>query len=312
VIGAQGTSFTAQEARSILIAACAEAGFDPREVEPVRVGENAVFWLRSRSVVARVGRGQDRLAEVNREVQVARWLAERSVPAVRALDLPQPIRAWGHTVTLWESVGDEVAYGGSADLGSLLCRLHALEPPDELALPPADPCRRARACLARAGALTSADRRFLSEALDDVTARYGELSFSSAGAAVLHGDANVCNVFLSSDGGAVLGDLDTVAVGPRELDLVPTAVYHDRLGWLSEHEYSDFVDAYGFDVRDWPGYSLLAKAVELELVAWLAQNAESSGTAAAELPKRIATLRADTTRRTWTPFLWDRRDAHPN
>ena len=293
---------TFEGARAALVEALAAIGFDAGDVEPLNLGENAVFWLRSRSVIARVGRKNVPPAMADLQVEVARWLVGRSMPVVRPIGLAQPIHGSGQAVTLWEPVGADVVPGSTADLAALLRQLHALEPPSELALPAADPCRRARVCLERAGMLTVGDREFLNETLDDIAVRYRTLPISSA-PVVLHGDANVYNVFRSSDGRVALGDLDTVAIGPPELDLVPTAVYHDRLGWLTEREYDEFVAIYGVDVRGWSGYQLVAQAVELELVAWLAQNAGASPWAAEELIRRMRTLRAGVSRRTWRPFL---------
>ena len=37
-------------------------------------------------------------------------------------------------------------------------------------------------------------------------------------------------------------DLDSFAVGPREWDLVQTALFYDRLGWHTREEYRTFVE----------------------------------------------------------------------
>ncbi|MFG3420852.1 phosphotransferase [Micromonospora sp. NPDC049460] len=300
-------SFDAQRAWLILREACSTNHVNLSDGELIRLGENAVFWLASRTVVARVGRGDVRAAEAEREIKVARWLAGSAIPAVRPLEMAQPLRVGDHFVTLWESVGDEVSYGTPAELASLLRQLHALEPPADIALPRADPFRRARSCFANATALTDEDKLFISGLLGRLATRYERLAFSLR-PGVVHGDANVCNVFRDRRGRPVLGDLDTVAVGPRELDLVPAAVYYDRLGWHSAGEYREFAESYGFDVLDWPGYGLLADALEVELVTWLAQNADQDDKAGQELAKRIRTLRTGTSRAVWSPFLWHQRD----
>ncbi|PSK61749.1 hypothetical protein B0E53_06349 [Micromonospora sp. MH33] len=302
-----GDSFDAERAWLILREACSTIHVSPSGGELIRLGENAVFWLSSRTVVARVGRGDVRTAEAEREIKVARWLAGSPVPAVRPLEIAQPLRIGDHFVTLWESVADEISYGTPAELASLLRQLHALEPPADIALPHADPFRRARCCLANATALADEDRLFLSALLGRLAARYARLEFPLR-PGVVHGDANVCNVFRDRRGRPVLGDLDTVAVGPRELDLVPAAVYYDRLGWHSAGEYREFVESYGFDVLDWPGYGLLADALEVEMVTWLAQNADQDDKAGQELAKRVKTLRTGASRAAWAPFLWHQHD----
>ena len=51
-----------------------------------------------------------------------------------------------------------------------------------------------------------------------------------------------------------LTDLDGFAVGPREWDLVLTALYFERFGWHTAEEYAAFVETYGYDVMAWDGY----------------------------------------------------------
>jgi hypothetical protein len=48
-------------------------------------------------------------------------------------------------------------------------------------------------------------------------------------------------------GTPVLIDLDGFAVGPREWDLMQTAMYYDSFGWHTREEYEDFARAYGYD-----------------------------------------------------------------
>ena len=75
---------------------------------------------------------------------------------------------------------------------------------------------------------------------------------------VIHGDANVGNVLLDERGQAVLIDLDSFSMGPREWDLIQTALFYDRLGWHTEEEYRTFVEVYGYDIMQWDGYETLA------------------------------------------------------
>lgn len=299
---AEITVFDACRARSVLDRACAAVGLDSGAAKLIRLGEKAVFRLGPYSIVARVGRRCPGLGDDEREVQVARWLADNSVPAVRALDVPQPILVEDCAVSLWHSISDQVRYGTTSELASLLRVVHELDAPADPALPPADPLRRVRSHLARDTALRTDDRQFITDLADSLAMRYEILSFP-LGAGVVHGDANFCNVFLDQHDRPVLGDLDTFAIGPRELDLVATATYHERLGWHSNDEYRGFVDTYGRDILDWPGYAVLADVTELELITWLAQRAGHVPEVAEEIDKRIATVRAGTTRRDWKPIL---------
>lgn len=109
-------------------------------------------------------------------------------------------------------------------------------------------------------------------------------------------------IIRTSDGQAVLIDLDGFAIGPPEWDLTLTAVYYDRMGWHTAEEYAAFTDAYGFDVMAWPGYPVLRDIRELIMVTWLAQNTGESHEIAGEVAKRIADLRRGDGRRDWAPY----------
>ena len=90
--------------------------------------------------------------------------------------------------------------------------------------------------------------------LADLRARYAALEFVLP-AGPVHGDANIGNILRrQADGVAVLIDLDGFASGPREWDLVLTAMYFERFGWHTAAEYAEFAEVYGFDVMAWPGY----------------------------------------------------------
>ncbi|WP_240362333.1 MULTISPECIES: hypothetical protein [unclassified Streptomyces] len=58
----------------------------------------------------------------------------------------------------------------------------------------------------------------------------------------------------------------------------------------------------GFDVWEWPGFTVLRSTCELLMVTWLAQNAGENPRAAEEGEKRVETLRSGGSRRTWAPF----------
>ena len=88
--------------QAVLQEACLAAGLDATNADPIRIAENAI-WRLPGGMVVRIARpGQS--AAATREVQVARWLAAQGVPAVRALDLRQPVAASGHPVTFWQEL----------------------------------------------------------------------------------------------------------------------------------------------------------------------------------------------------------------
>jgi thiamine kinase-like enzyme len=288
-------------ARAALASACAVAGLDAGDAELVRLGSNAVFRLRRQPVVGRVMRSAERLFDARREVAVSRWLERCGVPAVRALDVDQPLVSEGRVVTFWESVSERAQYGTTAELATILRQLHAQATPAEVALPQFDPFARAQQRISDVRTFASDDRSFMEYRADELQSAYSALSFVLPSGPI-HGDANVGNLLRGRNGEPFLGDLDGFAVGPREWDLVLTAMYFGRYGWHSESEYREFCDGYGYDVMTWPGYVVLADVREFLMVTWLAQNAVVGSNAWRELARRLKTLRTGHGRDAWQPF----------
>jgi hypothetical protein len=88
---------------------------------------------------------------------------------------------------------------------------------------------------------------------------------SVLGEGVLHGDVSLENAVLTSRGPRFI-DPDWVARGPREYDLASAARRLAR-GEIGRSAYAAFCDAYGHDVRSWPGLPLLDRFAELGAVA---------------------------------------------
>ncbi len=275
-------------------------GLAPVDAELIRLGENAVFLLRPYEVVARVGRRADRLTKATRTVAVSRWLAAEGVPAIRALEVDQPVVAEGRVVTFWESVDDRPEYGSVVELAELLRRLHALAAPAGIELPSVAPFEHTRQRIDAAPALSADDRAFLLVRQAELSETYEGLSFELP-PGVVHGDASVGNVIRDREGRPLLADLDGVAIGPREWDLVLTAVYYERFGWHTEQEYRAFAETYGFDVMAWSGFPVLRDVREFLMVVWLSQNS-ADPKVATELARRISDLRTGASRKNWQPF----------
>lgn len=283
-----------------MVDACSEAGLSADGSELVRLGSSAVYRLRTR-VVARVSLNRDRLADARHEVAVARWLADEGFPATRALDVTQPVEAGGHVVTFWESASDREEYAPVDMVAAVIRDFHRLEPPASLELPVLDPFVRSGERLRSLVGLDPEDAAFLRSASKKARRDWVSLRFVLP-AGVIHGDASVGNVILDRVGNPLLIDLDEVSVGPREWDLVQTALYYDRLGWHNKAEYETFVRVYGYDVMEWPGYSTLADIREVLMVQWLAVRAAHDDQAAAEVHKRIAAIRYGRSRQDWRPY----------
>jgi hypothetical protein len=296
---AEDQAFTEPRALDAVTQAADAAGLASRSARLLRLGENAVFELDG-GVVARVARGVHSQADVRRTVAVARWLAAAGIPAVQALDVNQPVECGGLLGTFWESLGDGQHYGTTADLAQLLRKLHSAEPPAGLCLPQLDPFDRAERRL-KSAPIADDDRAFLLDRMVQLKDRYAAMAFVLP-AGVIHGDANVGNVLVGQDGTPRLIDLDGFCTGAREWDLILTAIYYDRYGWHTREEYEIFCQSYGYDVRAWPGYEVLADVREFLMVTWMSQNADQDARTSAELAKRIHSLRSGSGRRDWQAY----------
>jgi len=294
------TEFDADAAGAILRKACEAADVDPDGIEMLRFGDHAVFRIDGGRIVSRVGRSPDRLASVQREVAVAEWLATEEYPAARLVTAAtQPIVIQGHPVTFWEGLADGETYASTGEMGALLRRLHDLESPS-FSLPPLRPFEKVMERLSRAS-IPDGIRAFLQSMAGELEGEYERLQFALP-AGHLHGDFNVGNVLHDAADHPKVIDLDGFVAGPREWDLMQTAMYYDSFGWHTEAEYADFVAGYGFDVREWSGYTILRSIRELLMVTWLSQNAGTDSRAADEVEKRVETLRSGGSRRDWAPF----------
>jgi hypothetical protein len=231
-------------------------------------------------------------------VNIAVWLAEEGVPAVRAAE-PKAMLVEGHPVTLWHRLPDAVRPAEPRDLAELLRVVHALPSPS-FALPPRELLGGVERWLRLAGeAIDSADAAYLRERRD---------GFAAAVAAVtprlspgpIHGDALPRNVHVGPSG-PVLVDLETFSSDLREHDLVVMALSRDRYGVPAE-AYDSFTAAYGWDVREWEGCSVLRGARETASCAWVAQHAPSNPKALAEFERRVASLRDGDETVRWYPF----------
>ncbi|MEV6592712.1 aminoglycoside phosphotransferase family protein [Streptomyces acidicola] len=281
------------EARARAIVA--EAGLGHAE-ELLALGENAVFA--AGDLVVKVGRSAELLDRARRELNVAVWLAGADVPAVRAAE-PEPRLVDGHPVTLWQRLPDAVRPAEPRDLAGLLRLVHTLPDPP-FALPRRELLDGVERWLRLAGdAINPADAGFLRERRD---------GFAAAAAALvphlqpgpIHGDALPRNVHVGPDG-PVLVDLETFSADLREHDLVVMALSRDRYG-MAAAAYDSFTAAYGWDVREWEGCSVLRGARETASCAWVAQHAPSNGKALAEFERRVASLRDGDETVRWYPF----------
>ncbi|MET9080464.1 aminoglycoside phosphotransferase family protein [Streptomyces sp. NPDC004237] len=260
------------------------------------LGENAVFA--AGDLVVKVGRDAELLDRARRELEIAGWLAEADVPAVRAAE-PKALLVEGHPVTVWLRLPDAVRPAEPRDLAELLRIVHALPSPP-FTLAPRELLGGVERWLRLAGdAIDPADAAYLRERRD---------GFAAAAAALtphltpgpIHGDALPRNVHVGPEG-PVLVDLETFSSDLREHDLVVMALSRDRYG-LGSEAYDSFTETYGWDVREWEGCGVLRGARETASCAWVAQHAPSNPKALAEFERRVASLRQGDESVRWYPF----------
>ncbi|MFC8674773.1 MULTISPECIES: phosphotransferase enzyme family protein [Streptomyces] len=272
------------------------AGVLPASAPLLALGENAVFA--AGDLVVKVGRDAELLDRARRELDIAVWLAEAGVPAVRAAE-PKARLVEGHPVTVWHRLPDAVRPAEPRDLAELLRVVHALPAPP-FALPPRDLLGGVERWLRLAGdAISAADAEYLRQRRD---------GFAEAVAAVtphlvpgaIHGDALPRNVHVGPSG-PVLVDLETFSSDLREHDLVVMALSRDRYG-VPAAAYDAFTGAYGWDVREWEGCAVLRGARETASCAWVAQHAASNPAALVEFERRVRSLRDGDEAVRWYPF----------
>jgi len=289
------------DAQDILEQACAITGIDATGARLLRVGSNAVYRLQA-PVIARISRPGTDPGEVRRTVAVARWLKTAGYPAVRVVEVDQPVTVDGRQVTFWEAVSDDGdQYASLTEVAEVLVQLHHLTAPADLHLPELSPFANASNRIETNTWLTPQDRAFLTLSLTQMRALYAGIEFTLP-PGVIHGDASIGNVLRDSHGHPVVIDLDGFAIGPREWDVALTAIYYDSFGWHTSEEYQDFVRVYGYDIMTWPGYPAMRAVREFLMVTWVIQKAPESSQAAAEATKRIAALRTGASRKNWQPY----------
>ncbi|PZF83341.1 phosphotransferase [Jiangella anatolica] len=285
-------------ARAVLDAAAHIAGLAAGGATLIRDGANVMYRLPGQ-VVARIGRpGREDTAL--REVRVSAWLRRNGVAAVEALDdVAQPVVIDGRPVTWWRELPPHRP-AEPAELATVLRAVHALAPPDGLALPLYEPFAHLDDRIGAAAGLADGDRAWLRGHLAELRRRYARLDLPGP-PQVIHGDAWQGNVAVPADGPPVLLDLEAVALGHRDWDLIQIAVDHADFARLDAADYRAFVDAYGgYDVVGAPWFRTLADIQELRWTTFALSKAAVSADASAQARHRIACLRGDVPR----PWTW--------
>lgn len=294
---------------ALLDRACAIAGY-PTGARLLRHFANSVYLLDHAHVVARVSYMADAVARARTSLAVVDWFVAQGFPATETATLPsrapQPITenydSHEVAITFWRYYPqpDGEPIPNTQVLGRLARKLHD-EPIAPVGLPEYAPLRSLAAALADPAseqAVHGRERDWLLQRITELRHTFNQLDFP-LGSGFLHADLYTGNLLWAKDapGGVVLGDWDSVAIGPREVDLIPT--YQELRFGEPARTVDAFAEAYGYDLRTWPGYQTLYDIRELSTLTALVQLAPRSPASAKELQHRLQTLQNGATREIW-------------
>jgi len=282
-----------------LVDACHQVGLDPTGAVLMRYHVNAVYHLPHARAVVRLSAAR-RLDQARRSIDVTRWLIAGGFPATAPLDVLQPVPTDGCMATFWryyDQTGRSLP--PPPKLAQLLRQLHRFEPPP-LPLPTYQPLTSFLDELRAHGphVLVAPEYAFLQDQAEELLTTYGGLP-SALGSGLIHGDARLGNLLWDQDA-VVLGDWDSVSIGPREFDLVIT--YQGTRYGRSAADLDAFTQAYSWDVRQWPGYATLRAIRDLQTLGAPLRLAEDRPDVAAELHHRIRGLMAHDNEQQWHAF----------
>ncbi|MEU5239768.1 phosphotransferase [Streptomyces lydicus] len=284
------------EMNEVLRQACAIAGLDPSDAQLLRGHTNAVILLRKEEVVVKIARRGSDAGGVRRTVEFVRWLMDMGFPTVPLHNTKQPVVVDEHSVTFWTYLPQPEHPVDAAQLAKPLHALHTL-PSSAMPVRDHNNLRAIRKSLAAITCLPASSLQFLSRLADQLEEELHHVEFVLQ-EGIIQGDPQHRNALHSPDGGAVLCDWDTVAHGQPEWDLVTVEVHCRRFGYGSAH-YQGFVEAYGWDVVDWPGYATLAAVRELRMITTNAAKVHHAPATQDEVERRVDGLRRNDPQLRW-------------
>ncbi|MGH3796850.1 MAG: phosphotransferase enzyme family protein [Pseudonocardiaceae bacterium] len=268
----------------------AQAGLGALQPTLLRFGNNAVFAL-GEAYVLRLMRPTADRTDVQQEIDLVREFARLDVPSVRLADLAaeQPLEAHGCLATVWERLDEPDRDQLYPAFGRLVRTFHERTAGLQLPLDHWRPLASAERRLAELRShYPPGDMALLDDWYKRIAAELDQVA-PSLPAGFIHGQAEVSNVLLRA-GEPVFVDFERVAIGPREWDLIDTAVTVERFG-LPEQRYQEFTAACGFDVRAWDGYETFRRLWELRAITWLMQHGNEGAVAAREIEVRLQSWR---------------------
>jgi Ser/Thr protein kinase RdoA (MazF antagonist) len=273
--------------------ACRIFGVDPTGAELLHHRSNAVYLLPRDHLVVRLAPDTPvRRRRAQTCIEVTRWLVTQPEPvALPPASGGQPVITAGAVATFWPHRPTTPA-PSLADLAVLLRRLHALPVPP-FPMPRYQPLQRLFEAVnldqqRPHPAITADDRAWLLDRAHTLVATFTATSFP-LGEGLVHADAHSENLVRDPDNAHwLLIDWDGTCLGPRELDLLTGIPNHFH---EPEADRTRFLTAYGYNILDWPGWTLLRDITELHALGAYIRLAPSKPAAATELHHRIRSLR---------------------
>ena len=289
------------KARAVLDTAASHLGVPVHDARLLRLHSNASYALPSAALVIRIATNPQVLGPVTASIAVTRWLAGRGFPCTVPADIDdQPFVIAGYVVSAWRYLPTaDTPAPTSAEMGNILRELHAQGDP-EFALPSLDdPFASVAAAINEApDAMSPANQLWLRERITSLRRHWSALDFPRP-AGLIHGDAHIGNLMRAASGQAVLGDWDHVATGPREWDLAQIHYMDRRFGRAGENGIDAFADAYGWDIRTWPGLDTLIAIREITGLSPYIRAARDRPDYRQQLAYRLRTLQSGDTQARW-------------
>lgn len=283
--------------RRALERACAERNLSTEGAQLIHHYSNAVYLLPAERAVARITTGAAR--RVYTAHALTRWLVdETNVAATAPLPGVNPVSVDSSTiVSFWTYYPqpDAKAEPTSTHLARILLALHVIDSAP-VELEQWQPLLSLSAALrdpSVANRLSHDDFQWLSGRVEDVQAAVQGLD-SPLGYGIIHGDAWAGNLLWDTATGsdaAVLGDWDWVAIGPREVDLIPT--WHAAIRYGRGKQWADaFAGIYGYDLAAWGGFPTLLAMRDLVQLTGPLRRASDGQEFKTALQQRLSSMRA--------------------
>jgi hypothetical protein len=277
-------------------------GADPTDARLLQHRSNAVYLLPQEQLVVRLAPDTPlRRRRAYTSIAVTRWLAAQHPPiALPPAPVEQPVIAAGTVATFWPH-RPTTPPPSLANLSLPLRHLHTLPVP-LFPVPRYQPLHRLQEALQldqdrTQPALTAEDQCWLSDRANELIDKFATTEFP-LGEGLVHGDAHTENLVREHDHWLLI-DWDGTCIGPRELDLV-TGIpdhFHEPAA-----QRTQFLTAYGYNILEWPQWTLLRDITELHALGAYIRLAPSKPAAANELHHRLRSLRTNDRSAHWHPI----------